>query len=425
MRIGLLNIGDELLLGKTLNTNAFDLAGWLGELGHELVFTLAIEDREDVIAGVLRDVMAGVAGIGALPRCEKLLLTGGLGPTRDDLTRGAVAGFLDVPLEYNSEAEGWLAERLGVKPEAISESQRQQLYVPRGTLPLRNPAGSACGFSFELNGVSLFAFPGVPSEFRAMFDLHCRPSWQRGDAVLMRKRIFTFGLAESRQRELLRGFATPEPFRFSSLPSESGVAIALEAFVANAEVETQKVLLESAWKELLSLLPAESIVDLGGATLPQTVFHLLRERDATVSVAESCTAGAVGYLLTEIPGSSQTFKQGYLTYANEAKTLLLGVKEDLLKSRGAVSEAVALAMANGCREAANTDYAVAITGIAGPEGGTPEKPVGLVYIAVCSQKGAEVRRFQFRGDRKSIRWSSAYAALNQLRLFIINDLRKV
>jgi nicotinamide-nucleotide amidase len=419
MRIGLLNIGDELLLGKTLNTNAFDLARWLGELGHELVFTLAIEDRPDDISDILRDVSMKV---GTLPRCEKVLLTGGLGPTRDDLTREAVAGFLGVSLEYSSEAEGWLAERLGVKADVISEGQRQQLYVPQGTTPLRNPAGTACGFRVEISGVQIFAFPGVPSEFRAMFDLHCRPLLLRGDAVLLRKRIFTFGLPEGRQRELLRGFATPEPFRFSSLPSESGVAIALEAFVDNAEVTDRKIILESEWKELLSRLPSESIVDEEGATLSEAVFHLLRRRGSKVAVAESCTAGAVGYLFTEMPGSSEVFSLGYITYANEAKTTLLGVSPNLLAAEGAVSEAVALAMAKGCLNRAGTDYAVAITGIAGPGGGTSEKPVGLVYIAVSSIKRADVRRFQLRGDRKSVRWLSAYSALNQLRLFIINDL---
>ncbi len=419
MRIGLLNIGDELLLGKTLNTNAFDLAAWLGELGHELVFTLAVEDRVNVIADALRDLTSTP---GALPRCEMLLLTGGLGPTRDDLTREAVAEFLGVPVDYSPEAEAWLAERLGVKPEAISEGQRQQVYVPRGARALRNPAGTACGFHFEKGGADVFAFPGVPSEFRAMFDLHCRPLLLCGDAVLLRKRVFTFGLPEGRQRELLRGFTTPEPFRFSSLPSESGVAISLQAFVDNAEAESRKALLESAWSDLLSRLPSESIVDRNGATLSAAVLQLLRDRNATVSVAESCTAGALGYLLTEMPGSSQVFKQGYLTYSNEAKIALLGVPEDVLKSRGAVSEATALAMAQGCRDAAHTDYAVAVTGIAGPEGGSPEKPVGLVYIAVVSSKKAEVRRFQFRGDRKSIRWQGAYSALNQLRSFISNDL---
>ena len=418
MRIGLINIGDELLVGKILNTNAFDLASWAGELGHELVFNWVIGDDLETIAQALRDAAEGKGG----PRCEYLFLTGGLGPTQDDVTREAVTAFQGVPLEFNSEAEGWLAERLKVAREAISLGQRQQLYVPKGTRAFRNPAGSACGFGFQTAGMRVFAFPGVPSEFRAMFDAHCRKELQRRDSVLLRKRLITFGLSESRQRELLKDFSLPQPFRFSSLPNEPGVAIAVEAFVKNEDATEQEARLQAAWEELLSRLPPESIVDKNGSGLPETVFTLLRDKRRTVSIAESCTAGALGYLLTEAPGSSAVFKRGFLTYSNEAKTDLLRVPHDLLAEHGAVSGQVALAMARGCQATSKADYGVAITGIAGPDGGTPEKPVGLVFISVASGTRAEIHRFQFRGDRKSIRWQSAYTALNQLRLFIIKDL---
>jgi nicotinamide-nucleotide amidase len=358
-----------------------------------------------------------------LPRCDMLILTGGLGPTQDDLTREAVADFLSVPLLFNPEAAAWLAERLGLTRDDIPEGQLPQVKVPRGATPLRNPAGTACGFRFETSGTRVFAFPGVPAEFHAMFDLHCRPELQRRDAILLRRKLVTFGLPESRQRELLKDFTPPVPFRFSSLPAESGVVIAIEALVPQAQAASHSVRLEAAWKELISRLPEDCIVDRGGLSLPEAVFLLLRSRKSTVAVAESCTAGALGFLLTETPGSSEVFRQGVLAYANEAKTQWLGVSTKLLAEHGAVSEPVALAMARGCREAANTDYAVAITGIAGPDGGTPEKPVGLVYIGVASSRGAKVYRFQFRaGDRNSLRWRSAYTALNQLRLFIINDL---
>ena len=419
MHIGLITIGDELLLGKTLNSNAFDLGAWLGELGHALRFSLSIGDRREIIAETLRDCLSTQ---GALPRCDWIFLTGGLGPTPDDLTRDAVAEYLRVPLEFNPEAAAFLAERLSVTVDKISEGQRPQIKVPRGAKPLRNPAGTACGFVFEANGVRAFAFPGVPYEFRAMFDLHCRPELQRRDAVLLRRKAVTFGLAESKQREHLRDFVPPEPFRFSSLPAESGVVISLEALVPITETVLQTGILDSAWNDLLSRLPPDTVVDSAGATLSETVFRLLRERKATVSVAESCTGGALGYLLTEIPGSSEVFRQGFLTYANEAKTALLGVPADLLQAHGAVSEPVVLSMAQGCLAASHADYSVAISGIAGPDGGSPEKPVGLVYIAVASRNWVEAKRFNFRGDRKSIRWLSAYSALNMLRLLILKDL---
>ncbi len=421
MRIGLVNIGDELLLGKTLNTNAFDAAGLLAELGHELAFAWVIGDGLEAIQAVLRSAFAGDAAL----RCEMLLVTGGLGPTADDRTREAVAGFLGVPLVFSAEAAAWLSERLGVSADAIPAGQHPQLEIPSGARALRNPAGTACGFACERAGATLFALPGVPAEFRALFDAHCRPLLERRDASLLRRRIVTFELPESRQRELLRGFVPPPPFRYSSLPTESGVVIALEAFVplngsaASAAVETR---LDAAWNDLLGRLPPECIVDRSGLPLTQAVLQLLRDRRATVATAESCTAGALGYLLTETPGSSAVFRQGYLTYADEAKTQMLGVSADLIARHGAVSEPVALAMARGCLAAAGADYAVSITGIAGPEGGSPEKPVGLVYMAVASKRQAEAYRFQFRGDRKSIRWRSAYTALNRLRLFIFNEL---
>jgi nicotinamide-nucleotide amidase len=173
---------------------------------------------------------------------------------------------------------------------------------------------------------------------------------------------------------------------------------------------------------LLSRLPPDSVVDRDGSPLPQTVFRLLREREATVSCAESCTAGLVGYLLTEVPGSSAVFKKGYLAYSNEAKRELLEVPEETLRTHGAVSEETALAMARGCLAAAGSDYAVAVTGIAGPDGGTPEKPVGLVYVAAASARGILCGRFLFREDREGNRRLSAYAAINQLRLLILKEL---
>jgi nicotinamide-nucleotide amidase len=245
---------------------------------------------------------------------------------------------------------------------------------------------------------------------------------ERGEGRLLRRRAVTFGLPESRQRDALRGFTVPEPFRFSSLPNATGVTIALETFAPAAEVSRLQATLDAAWEDLLKRLPPECIVDREGSPLTETVFRLLRDRKATVSCAESCTGGFVGYLLTEIPGSSSVFEKGFLTYSNEAKRELLAVPEETLRTHGAVSEETALAMAHGCRAAAGSDYAVAVTGIAGPDGGTPEKLVGLVYVAAVSAKGEVCARHQFREDRDGNRRLSAYAALNQLRLLILKEL---
>lgn len=431
MRIGLINIGDEILAGKILNTNARDLAQWLGELGHEVAFMLTVADGVEPLAAALRQTLdedSPATSDGQGGRCDMLILSGGLGPTHDDLTRDALAAYLGADLVKSDEAEIWLAEFLRRPVAEIGAGQALQLLVPRGAVALRNTTGTACGIRFTHKGreqdCAVFAFPGVPREFRALFDAHCRPLLERGEGRLLRRRAVTFGLPESRQRDALRGFVVPAPFRFSSLPNATGVTLALETFAPAAETPRLEAMLDAAWNDLLSRLPPECIVDRNGTPLPETVFRLLRERKATVSCAESCTAGFIGYLLTEIPGSSEVFERGFLTYSNEAKRDLLGVPEDALRVHGAVSEETALAMARGCRAASKSDYAVAVTGIAGPDGGTPEKPVGLVYVASVSARGETCARFQFREDRDGNRRLSAYAALNQLRLLISRELER-
>lgn len=417
MRAGLINIGDELLAGKILNTNARDLALWLSALGHELAFALTVPDDVAAIGAALRETLD--ASSGALPRPEILIVSGGLGPTRDDLTRAALAKYLGVALGRDARAAAWLAEFLD---RPVSDDDPQTL-VPAGVTPLRNAAGTACALRFERAGCAAFVFPGVPREFKALFDAYCRPLLERRDAVLLRRRLITFGLGETRQNELLRDLDIPAPFRFSSLPAESEVAISIEGFVDATREDEQAHVLGHTWNELLRRLPPQHVVDATGLSLPEAVLAAARARGATVTVAESCTAGMVGALLTSVSGSSAIFREGYLTYSNAAKTRLLGVPESLLNAHGAVSEPVARAMARGAREAAGADYAVAVTGIAGPDGGSAKKPVGLVYVAAASANGLECERFVFKGDRETVRRRSARQALNQLRLLILKDLQ--
>lgn len=433
MRVGLLNIGDELLAGKILNTNARDLGLWLGELGHELVFMETIPDGVEALVGTLRHRLGGTSGApSAGPECGMLILSGGLGPTHDDFTREALAAWLGAPLERNAEATAWLAAFLRIAPEQIGEGQATQLWVPRGVTPLHNTAGTACGLHFDHtrpdgSACAVFVFPGVPREFRMLFDAYCRPLLERRDATLLRRRAVTYGLSESRQRDFLRDFKVPESLRFSSLPNATGVTLALETFAPAAETARLEALLDATWNDLLGRLPQECIVNRDGTPLVPTVVELLRRSGATVSVAESCTGGLVGHLITGVPGSSAVFGRGFLTYSDEAKHELLGVPSEVLQTHGAVSEETARAMAAGCLAAARSDYAISVTGIAGPDGGTPEKPVGLVYVAVASARGnrnVECARFAFREDRNGNRNLSAYNALNQLRLLILKDLQE-
>jgi nicotinamide-nucleotide amidase len=416
MRIGVINIGDELLGGKILNTNQFDLSKLVSPLGHDIVYALVIPDDERAIGHAL-DLAASHSPAPA----DLLILTGGLGPTRDDLTRQAVARWLGKSLVESPEAVAWLGEFLGRPESALAEGQRNQASVPHGTRPLRNPAGTACGFAFAVRDIPAFAFPGVPAELDAMMRLHVLPELA-GDTVLLERKVWTWGWSEGAQREAFAAISLPAGMRFSSLPQDRGVRLGLSVLCPPADRERRAAELDAAWGALLSAIPPSSLVDAGGLSLPEAVVGLLKTRGATVSVSESCTGGGLGFLITEVPGSSDVFRQGYLTYSNQAKVDLLGVDPGLLSAHGAVSEATALAMAKGCLERSGADFAAAVTGIAGPSGGSSEKPVGTVWIGVASRQRIHARKVNLRGDRNAIRWRSAYWALNQLRLLIEGQL---
>jgi nicotinamide-nucleotide amidase len=421
MRVGVINIGDELLGGKILNSNQFDLAHMLAPLGHDIAFNLVIGDDVDALVRALE----WAVGPQALVRPAALILTGGLGPTQDDLTRQAVAAYLKRPLAESAEALEWLTSFLqsimGSRAD-MSWGQRLQASIPEGTRPLRNPAGTACGFAFEAGGVPAYAFPGVPAELDAMMRMHVLPGLQ-GDAVLLEKTMWTWGWSESVQRQAFASLDVPAYFRFSSLPGVKGVRITLSCLCAPSDRERRSGELEILWRRMMDAVPPEALVDGEGATLPEAVVKLLLAKRATVSVAESCTGGGLGFLITETSGSSEVFQRGFLTYSNQAKTDLLGVDAGILAAHGAVSEQTALAMANGCLERSGATYAAAITGIAGPGGGSPEKPVGTVWISVATKGFAHAKKFQLRGDRNTIRWRSAYWALNQLKLLISGHLK--
>ena len=421
MRIGIVNIGDELLSGKILNSNQFDLSRMLSPLGHEVAFGLVIGDDIRTLVDVLEWATRGSGEDPLTSNLDIVVLTGGLGPTRDDLTREAVASFLGRKLVEDQQALGWLGAFLGKAADELPTGQRSQAAIPEETEPLRNPVGTACGFRFSDRDLRIYAFPGVPAELKSMAELYLAPELQQ-EGILLEKVLWTFGWSESSQAQAFSGLALGEPFKFSSLPEPRGVRLSLSCLATATEKKSREAKLDALWIDLIRAIPPEAIVDADGATLPEAVLKLLLARKATVSVAESCTGGGLGVLLTEQPGSSVVFQKGFLTYSNQAKIDLLGVAPETLQSHGAVSEETALAMVQGCLTRSGADYACAITGIAGPDGGSPEKPVGTVWISVASRQGAWARRFQFRGDRTAVRSRSCYTGLNQLRLLISEKL---
>jgi nicotinamide-nucleotide amidase len=421
MKIGIINIGDELLSGKILNSNQFDLSRLLQPLGHSISFGLVVGDDVKALGQALDWVLAKSASGDSMAMVDILVLTGGLGPTRDDLTREAVASYLKVEMQEDAKAMEWLSAFLKKPAAEIPLGQRVQATVPAGTEALRNPVGTACGFRGIINGIPVYAFPGVPAELKTMAALHLLPALPQTQ-ILLERSLWTFGWSEGSQSSAFASLKLLEPFRFSSLPNQKGVNITLSCLVNIADRESRERDLDFLWQKLIDAMPPEAIVDLDGAPITLAVQKLLQTRKAKVSVAESCTGGGLAVLLTELPGSSEVFEKGYLTYSNQAKTDLLGVDAKILAVHGAVSEETALAMLQGCLNRSGADYACAITGIAGPGGGSEDKPVGSVWIAVGSRKLSVARRFHFRGNRSEVRSRSSFTALNLLRLLISEKL---
>jgi nicotinamide-nucleotide amidase len=351
-----------------------------------------------------------------------VIVTGGLGPTKDDLTRFAIAQYLGVKCRPSPSARSWLVRFLKGKKQSLTASEKIQILLPAGCRPLRNTLGTACGFKFKQSNCRIFAFPGVPTELEKMLEDYLMPVLIR-KSCLLEKKVWIWGWPESRQRAALESVEISEPFRFSSLPSEKGTLLTLNLFIPNARKSTViegRTRLQSLWKQIVQHIPKEVIIDYDGADLPEVVNKYLHLLSCKAATAESCTGGAVSFLITSIPGSSAVFNQGFITYSNQAKTALLGINPGILKKHGAVSKAVVREMVVGCLKTSGADFACAVSGIAGPEGGSAKKPVGTVWIAAGSAHSIAVKKLNLKGDRNQIRWRSAYAVLNLLHKILKN-----
>lgn len=405
MTCAVLSIGTELTRGELLNLNASWLSAGLTDLGFEVMEQCVVDDDKSRV----------VAALDRLARAVKVIVcTGGLGPTTDDLTSEAVAKALGVGLVRDDASLDHIRRRFERLGRTMSESNAKQADFPRGATILPNPVGTAPGFMVELHGAQAFFMPGVPSEMHRMFDDHVTPRIREiapSDSHQIRFR--TFGLPESVVGERLSGVEGAFP----------GVTIGYRAHFPEIEVKvlarsTDRAaaveLADRAGAEVRSRL-REVIYGQGEDTFPGVVGRALRTRGWTLAIAESCTGGLVGHLLTREPGASDYLVLDAVTYANSAKQAVLGVDEDVLRGHGAVSVEVAARMADGARRVSGADVALAITGIAGPTGGTEAKPVGLVYLAVSTAKGTVVKEQRFPGDRVWIQTLAAYAGLSMVR----------
>jgi nicotinamide-nucleotide amidase len=405
MTCAILSIGTEITRGELVNTNAAWLAASLTDLGFEVLEHCTVDDDEARI----------VAALDRLSKTAKVIVaTGGLGPTTDDLTTAAVAKALGVPLERDPASLDQIRRRFEKLGRTMSASNEKQADFPKGAGVLANPLGTAPGFEVSLGAARAFFMPGVPREMQRMFDEQITPRIRElspNDSHQIRFR--TFGLPESVVGEKLAGIEA----------QNAGVTIGYRAHFPEIEVKVlARAKDKSAAHELATRVAAEvraRLADVvygeGDDTFPGVVGRALRTRGWTLAIAESCTGGLVGHLLTREPGASDYLVLDAVTYANSAKQQVLGVDEDALRGHGAVSAEVATRMAEGARCVSGADVALSITGIAGPIGGTETKPVGLVFLAVSTAKGTVVkeRNFQYR-DRAQIQTIAAYAGLQMV-----------
>jgi len=406
LRCEILSTGDEVLTGMIVDTNAAFLADQMGGLGFEVARHITVGDDR---------AMLGLAFHKLAETADVVLCTGGLGPTVDDLTTEVAAEVLGAKLVLHEPSLAHVESLWSVRGRAMPENNRRQAMIPEVAEVLPNPIGTAPGFTARIGRAQFFFMPGVPREMKRMFADEVVPRLDRlrGDPAVFEVRVHrTFGLTESAADQMLAGLEGRFPevklgFR-AHFPE-----IQVKLTVKGADVAAARARLEAASAEVKQRLGAHVFSD--GASMEEVVGEALRRDEATMATVESCTGGMVAQMITSVAGSSDYFDRGFVTYSNQAKMDLVGVSEAILREHGAVSEPCARAMAEGGRAHARTTYAVAITGIAGPGGGTPDKPVGLVYVALAAPDATVVRRLRWPGTREQIRQISAMVALDMLR----------
>lgn len=404
MSAAILCIGTELTRGEITNGNAAWLGAELTALGLEVRASEMVPDDPELIGRTLQRLGESH---------QVIVTTGGLGPTTDDLTCEAVAQLLGVPLERDAEALEAIRERMTRRGRKMAASNEKQADFPRGSQVLSNERGTAPGFSVGIGKARSFSLPGVPHEMKAMFAQHIAPFVQslQPDSVRQQLRLRTTGLPESEINDRLDGIAETHDVTLAyraHFPEIEVKVVAQRADSAQAQHAAR-----SAANEIGARL-GRSLWGEGDLTLAEVVGEELRARKLWLATAESCTGGLVAKLFTD-NSASDYFAGGCVTYSNDAKVRLLGVPEELLAQHGAVSAEVATAMAQGAVRRLEVDVGLSFTGIAGPTGGSADKPVGLVHYAVATKHGVTARREVFRGDRDGIRWRAAFAGLQLIR----------
>lgn len=416
MVVELISVGTEILLGNIVNTNAAFLAEKCAGLGLSCYYQDVVGDNEERLSETIRL---------ALSRADILLLSGGLGPTQDDLTKEVVAKVMGKPLYLHEESKTAIQQYFERKGMEITDNNWKQAMVPEGCIVVDNPNGTAPGIIMAQEGKHVILMPGPPNEMIPMFETSIMPYLSElQSCVIYSQTVKICGIGESKAETMVADLIEQQTNPTIATYAKTG-EVHLRVTARAEDEKAAKKLVKPMVKELKGRFGNNIYTTDSEVTLEKSVVDLLQANGLTACTVESCTGGMLAARLINVPGVSEVFKSGYITYSNKSKRSLLGIKKNILLKHGAVSDKIAREMAKGAAMLAKTDVSVSTTGIAGPDGGSEEKPVGLVYIA-CNVRGTiEVRECHFSGNRTKIRESTVSAALSLMRECILKYYSEV
>lgn len=417
MKAEIITIGDEILIGQIVDTNSAWMSEQLNLHGIEVFQITSVHDHHDHIMEALSN---------AEKHTDLVLITGGLGPTKDDITKKVLCDYFDCELVVNEQVLQHVTDILTRRGVKMNQLNKDQALVPSACKVLHNSKGSAPGMWFEKNETIFVSMPGVPFEMEGLMEEQILPRLRNNGKAksIYHETVLVYGLPESILAEKIESWenALPSFIKLAYLPSQLMIRLRLSAYGTEPQALEDEVVQQI--EKLKKIIP-NHIFGYNGDTLAGVTGKLMAESGTTLGIAESCTGGNIAHMFTENPGSSIYFKGGVVAYSNEVKSSVLGVSPETLETHGAVSKEVALEMAQGVKKVLGTDFAIATTGIAGPDGGTPEKPVGTVWIAVVGQHNIQVERYNFVHNRERNIVRSTQTAINMLRqLLLIENPKK-
>lgn len=416
MRAEIITIGDEILIGQIIDTNSSWLGQELGKLGIQVIHRTSVSDNAQAIVNALNS---------AKQRADIIITTGGLGPTKDDITKHTFANYFNTELVLNQEVLNWVRDIFKRRNLPMVDSNNAQALVPANCEVLFNRSGTAPGMWFDEDGKIFISMPGVPFEMKVIFEEQCIPRLQKRFSlpVIIHRTILTCNIGESFLALKLENIENnlPPHIKLAYLPAVGMVRLRFSGS------HTHYATLKDEIDEIITRVYDTIGVNIYGEendTLEHVVGVLLKSNNKTLATAESCTGGYVSHLITSVPGSSSYYKGSIISYANEVKENELGVSTQILKTQGAVSEACVTQMAESVRKKLNTDYAIATSGIAGPDGGTTEKPVGTVWIAVSGPNATIAKQFNMGDNRERTIQRSAIQGLDMLRKMLLESMHE-